>query len=75
MAMGGPAERALIVAEVEATDSVTGQLMAMRVRVGTGEKLAKIGDKDAITLQTVKPLLDQMAGQAFPELQKYVKAR
>jgi hypothetical protein len=75
MAKGGPAQRALIVAEVEATDSVSGQLMGMRVRTGTGERLAKIGDKEAITLQTVKPLLDEMAGQAFPELQKYVKAK
>jgi hypothetical protein len=75
MATGGPAQRAFIVAEVEGTDSVTGQLMAMRVRVGTGEKLAKIGDKDAITLQTVKPLLDHLAAGAFPEMEKYVKAK
>jgi len=75
MAKGGPAQRAFIVAEVEATDSVSGQLMGMRVKTGTGERLAKIGDKDAITLQTVKPLLDEMAGQAFPELGKYVKAK
>lgn len=75
MAKGGPGQRAAIIAEVEATDSVTGQLMGMRVRAGTGEKLAKIGDKDAITLQTLKPLLDEMAGQAFPELGKYVKPK
>jgi len=47
----------------------------MRVKVGTGERLAKFGDKDPITLERVKPLLGQMAGQAFPELGKYVKAR
>ncbi len=75
MAKGGPGQRAFIVGEVEATDSVTGQLMGMRVRTGTGERLAKIGDKEAMTLQTVKPLLDELAGQAFPELGKYVKGK
>jgi hypothetical protein len=71
-AAGGAPQRAAIVAEVEATDSVTGELLGMRVRVGTGERLAKFGEKDPVTLATVKPLLDEMAGQAFPELQKYV---
>ena len=74
-AAGGAPQRAAIVAEVEATDSATGELLGMRVRVGTGERLAKFGEKDPVTLETVKPLLDEMAGQAFPELQKYVKAR
>jgi hypothetical protein len=74
-AQGGAPQRAVIVAEVEATDSATGELLGMRVKVGTGERLAKFGDKDPITLERVKPLLDQMAGQAFPELGKYVKAR
>jgi hypothetical protein len=74
-AEGGAPERAVIVAEVEATDSATGELLAMRVKVGTGERLAKFGEKDPITLKIVKPLLDEMAGQAFPELEKYVKAK
>jgi hypothetical protein len=71
----GEPQKAFIVLEVEATDSASGQLMAQRVRVGSGEKLKSIGEKDAITLDLVKPLLDEMAGQAFPELQKYVKAK
>jgi len=60
---------------VEATDSTTGELLGMRVRMGTGEKLAKFGEKDPVTLEAVKPLLDNLAGQAFPELGKYVKAK
>lgn len=74
-ASGGPGEKALIVGEVEATDSVSGQLMGERVRVGTGEKLKKIEGKEAITLKTLKPLLDEIAAQAFPELGKYVKGK
>jgi hypothetical protein len=74
-AEGGAPQRAVIVAEVEATDSATGELLAMRVKVGTGEELKKFGDKDPLTLERVKPLLDAMAGRAFPELEKYVKAK
>ena len=71
----GTPQRAAIVVEVEGTDSATGQLLAQRIRVGTGERLKVVGEKNVITLETIKPLLDEMAGQAFPELQKYVKAR
>jgi hypothetical protein len=73
-ATGAP-QRAFIVAEVEGTDSVTGELLAQRVRVGTGERLAKIAEQDAITLETVKPLLDELAARSFPELAKYVKPK
>jgi Protein of unknown function (DUF3313) len=71
----GEPQKAFIVLEVEGTDSASGQLMAQRLRVGTGEKLKSIGEKDPITLELVKPLLDEMAGQAFPELSKYVKPK
>jgi hypothetical protein len=74
-ATGGAPQRAAIVAETEATDSATGELLGMRVKVGTGEQLKQFGDKDPLTLERIKPLLDAMAGQAFPELGKYVKAR
>ena len=74
-AQGGAPQRAFIVAETEATDSTTGELLGMRVRVGTGEQLKQFGDKDPITLERVKPILDAMAGQAFPELGKFVKAK
>ena len=71
----GASQRAFIVFEVEGTDSVTGELLAERVRVGTGERLAKVGDQKVITLDTVKPLLDELAAGAFPELAKYVKPK
>jgi hypothetical protein len=73
-ATGAP-QRAFIIIEVEGTDSVTGELLAQRVRVGTGERLAKIADQQTITLETVKPLLDELAARAFPELSKYVKPK
>jgi hypothetical protein len=76
-AQGGAPQRAFIIVEVEGTDSVTGELLAQRIRVGSGEglKLKELGPNDPITMDVVKPLLDQMAGQAFPELQKYVKTK
>jgi Protein of unknown function (DUF3313) len=63
------------VVETEGTDSVTGELLGMRVRVGTGERLAQLTGQQVITLDTVKPLLDDLAAGAFPELAKYVKAK
>ena len=71
----GTPQRAFIVSEVEGTDSVTGELLGMRVRVGTGERLARVAGQQVITLDTVKPLLDELAAGAFPELAKYVKAK
>ena len=46
----------------------------MRVRVGTGERLGTRREQ-VITLDTVKPLLDELAAASFPELAKYVKAK
>ena len=71
----GTPQRAFIVSEVEGTDSVTGELLGMRVRVATGERLAKVAGQQVITLDTVKPLLDELAAGAFPELAKYVKPK
>ena len=73
-AKGAP-QRAFIVFETEGTDSVTGELLGMNVRVGTGERLATIGEQKVITLDTVKPLLDELATGAFPELAKHVKPK
>lgn len=72
---GGGPQRAAIVVETEATDSATGELLGMRVKAGTGDRLVKVGDQEVITLETLKPLLDELAGQAFPEMGKYVKAK
>jgi hypothetical protein len=71
----GTPQRAFIVIEVEVTDSVTGELLGERVRVGTGERLSKVAGQQVITLDAVKPLLDEMADAAFPELAKYVKPK
>jgi hypothetical protein len=75
-AASGTPHQAFIIVEVEITDSVSGQLLGSRVRVLTGEGLAKaVGEKDPITLQLVKPVLDAGAKNAFPELSKYIKPK
>ena len=71
----GTPQRAFIEVETEGTDSVTGELLGMRVRVGTGERLAQVTGQQVITLDTVKPLLDELAAGAFPELARYVKPK
>jgi len=72
-ASGGAPQRAFVVVEGEATDSVTGELLAQRVRVATGESLP--AGLKVVTLDLMKPVLDELASQAFPELAQYVKPR
>jgi hypothetical protein len=74
-ATGGAPQRAFIVVEVEGTDSVSGELLGQRVRVGTGERLKGLGSEGPLTLELVKPLLDELAAQSFPELAKYVRPK
>jgi hypothetical protein len=75
-AASGAPQQSFIILEVEVTDSVSGDLLGSRVRVLTGEGIGKaIGEKDPVTLQVVKPVLDEAAKNAFPELSKYVKAK
>ncbi|EIM93423.1 putative lipoprotein [Paraburkholderia hospita] len=71
----GTPQRAFIVVETEATDSVTGELLGERVRVGRGERLASVAGQQVVTLDTVKPLLDELAAAAFPNLSNYVKPK
>jgi hypothetical protein len=71
----GTPQRAFIVIEAEGTDSVTGELLGERVRIGTGERLAQVASVQVMTLDTLKPFLDDLAGSAFPELAQYVKPR
>lgn len=71
----GTPQRAFIVIETEATDSATGELLGERVRFGTGERLAGVAGQQVVTLDTVKPLLDELAAGAFPELSNYVKPK
>ena len=68
-------QAAFVVIESEVTDSVTGELLAEQARVGSGQRLKKIGGKDEITLDTVRPLLDELAAGALPDLERFVKAR
>ncbi len=72
-AMGGASLRPFVVVEAEATDSITGTLLGERVRVANGENLP--GGVTVVTLDTMKPLLDELTSQAFPELAQFVKPR
>jgi hypothetical protein len=76
-AVTGTSQRAFIVAEGELSDSVTGELLAQRVKVGTGRnaKLQQIAGQSQITLSTVKPLLDELAAGALPNLERAVRPR
>lgn len=74
-AASGAPQRAFIIVETEVTDSETGELLGSKVKVGTGEKLAEISQTDPITLEMLKPLLDELAANALPELSKYVKPK
>jgi hypothetical protein len=64
-----------IVGECEATDSATGELLAERVRAGPGQGLAKVAEQPVVTLDTVKPLLDELSAQAAPDLGLYIKTK
>jgi hypothetical protein len=71
----GTPQRAFIVAESEASDSVTGELLALRIRVGTGDRIAPLAGQKVITLQAIKPLLDEMAAGVYPNLGQYVRTK
>jgi len=76
-AVTGTPQRAFTVAESELLDSITGELLAQRVKVGTGRnaKLQQIAGQSQITLETVKPLLDELAAAALPNLERAVRPR
>ncbi|EXJ12641.1 DUF3313 domain-containing protein [Imhoffiella purpurea] len=76
-AVAGTPQRAFIVGESELLDSVSGELLAQQVKVGSGAaaKLQKIAGKDRITLETVKPLVDELAAAALPNLEQLVRPR
>lgn len=60
--------------EVEVTDSVTGERLAVAVREGTGEKI-KGGAQDKVTRQTVKPVIDQLAAGGATALASAMQGR
>jgi len=74
-AVAGTPQRAFIVVESEATDSVTGALLGQRIEVGTGERLAPLASQKVITLDTIRPLLDEMAAAVYPNLSQYVRTK
>jgi hypothetical protein len=74
-AKGGAPQRAFLIVEAEATDSTTGELLGSRVRVATGERLGKVANVDVVTLDAVKPILDEIAEDAYEELPKYLKGK
>lgn len=74
-AASGTPERARLVVETEVRDSVTGELLGLKVRVGTGERLAEIGEQKVITLETVKPILDEIAEHGFEDAPKYIQTK
>jgi hypothetical protein len=71
----GEPQQAFVFVEAEVTDSATGELLALRTRVGTGSGLSKVGGKEVVTLDDLKPLIDELATGAYPELSKFVKPK
>ena len=71
----GTPQRAFIEVETEGTDSVTGELLAHESAGGDRRAPGQVAGQQVITLDTVKPLLDELAAGAFPELAKYVKPK
>lgn len=72
-AAGGAPQRAFIVAEAEATDSITGEVLGRRVQIATGERLpARL---PVITLEAIRPALDELVANSFPDLSQFVMPR
>ena len=62
--------------EAEVTDSLSGERLAVAVREGTGENIkVKGGAQDKVTLQTVKPLIDQLAASGATVLASSMQGR
>jgi len=66
-AAGRHPHEAKLFLEAEIQDSVSGERLAIAVRGGTGERVAKIKEGQNVTLEAVKPLLDRWI-MAFVEL-------
>lgn len=76
-AVSGAPQRAFIQSESELTDSVTGEVLARRVRIATGESARLNGPsgKQQITLEMVKPLMDELAAGVLPDMEKGVRPK
>jgi len=69
----GAPYQGFVLVEAEATDSVTGELLGMRTRAGTGENMPQMKEGTQLTLQNLKPLIDQLTQNAFPNMAQYVQ--
>lgn len=76
-AVSGTPQRAFIQSESELTDSVTGMVLARRVRTATAEsgKLGALSGKQQITLEMVKPLMDELAAGVLPDMEQGVRQK
>lgn len=73
----GTPQRAFIVSETEARDSVSNELLAQKIKVGEGKnvKLQEAAGQQVITLETVQPLIDELAAAALPNLDQFVRRK
>lgn len=71
----GTPKRARIVVEAEVRDSLTGKLLGLKTRAATGERLARVAAEQVITLEAVKPILDELAEHAFEQAHNYIKPK
>ena len=74
-AVTGTPENTRLVLEAQATDSVSGETLAKVVRAGTGETLKKVKEARVVTLESVKPLIDEWAEAATETIPTYIKAK
>ncbi|MCG6900023.1 MAG: DUF3313 domain-containing protein [Gammaproteobacteria bacterium] len=70
----GTPEDAKLYVEAEVTDSVNGERLLVSVRKGTGEKLKKsVEGEQVVTLDTVKPLIDEWLDGVTKEAHTFIK--
>lgn len=76
-AASGTPQRAFIQSESELTDSVSGEVLALRVRTATGEKgtLKGFSAGQQIKVEMVKPLIDELAVGVLPDMEKGVSPK
>jgi hypothetical protein len=75
-AVTGTPQQARLLIEAVAVDSVSGERLMMQVRQGTGEELKKIATGTRVlTLDAIKPLIDNWAEASAQGVNKLVKAK
>ena len=74
-AISGQAEQARLMVETWMTDSVSGETLLKSVRVGEGETLKKVDGVHTLTLEDVKPLIDEWAAGVSAGATVFIRAR